>query len=238
MRIICNRSKFATPQAQAQHQRECSQGTTTVKAITKTRSELQAQSRLWCISPFSILCEFGCNFYLHTSKEPIELFRIVILTFENEARSEELWRFMCDDTNVGFNGYNCNCKKFRTNTRDETKILLAQLKELKECFLLCIWSELQLIHPKKIFAILSILSWCCYGTIMVLSTHTFVPVITFDYEWLRRSFSYVIGAKLKRALIDVIKNRHRHSAIRDMWHQRRNDVFDGITQNRLWACSR
>ena len=29
-------------------------------------------------------------FYLHISKEPIELFRIVILTFENEARSEEL----------------------------------------------------------------------------------------------------------------------------------------------------
>jgi hypothetical protein len=29
-------------------------------------------------------------FYLHISKEPIELFRIMILTFENEARSEEL----------------------------------------------------------------------------------------------------------------------------------------------------
>ena len=64
-------------------------------------------------------------FYLHISKEPIELFRIVILTFENEARSEELWRFMCDDTLVGFDGYNYNCAKFRTNTRDDTKILLA-----------------------------------------------------------------------------------------------------------------
>ena len=38
------------------------------------------------------------HFYLHISKEPIELFRIAILTFENEARSEELWRFMCGDT--------------------------------------------------------------------------------------------------------------------------------------------
>ena len=37
-----------------------------------------------------LLGEFGCNFYLHISKELIELFRIAILTFEKEARSEEL----------------------------------------------------------------------------------------------------------------------------------------------------
>ena len=76
-------------------------------------------------------------FYLHISKELIELFRIVILTFENEARSEELWRFICDDTLVVFDGYNYNCAKFRTNTRDDTKVLLAQSKDLKKCFLLC-----------------------------------------------------------------------------------------------------
>ena len=123
-------------------------------------------------------------FYLHISKELIELFRIAILTFENEAHSEELWRFMCDDTLLCFSFFNWWCVKFRTNTRDDTWILLVQSKDLKKCFILRTWSQLRIIRVKNLFAFLSIY----HDFVKILSrysqhTHLFTSYLLTTNHW-------------------------------------------------------
>ena len=106
------------------------------------------------------------------AKPGIPALRVVILTFENGARSEESWRFMCDDTLVGFDEYNYNCSK-NLNEHERWHQNIISLIERSQKMLPIMYLKLTPNHSRlknihDLVHFIMILSWYSHGT---LNTH-------------------------------------------------------------------